>query len=124
MAQKTATIVSAQPLVINLYAEIKAAVNSHAYSTNAPPFSPAELAVMAWVCSKNEQGIVTEKQIFKWAVKRFKYYADLAAEDAYNLARSTRKKSNSISSSLLQQNGDRNIPPRRSNLPYLPGCGE
>lgn len=92
MAPHTTNVVSAEPLVVNLHAEIKAIVKLHASSTRAPPFSSAELAVMAWVCCKNSHGIVTENQIFKWVVKKFRYYADLAAEDAYNLVRSTKRK--------------------------------
>lgn len=47
---------------------------------------------MAWVCCRSYQGIITEKQISKWVVKRFKYYADFAAEDSYNLVNSTKTK--------------------------------
>lgn len=79
MASPATTLVSAEPLVVNLHAEIKALVKLHASSTRAPPFSSAELAVMAWVCCKNGDGIFNENQIFKWVVKRFRYYADLAA---------------------------------------------
>jgi len=87
MAPHATTVVSAEPRVISLYAEIKAIVRLHAHDTVAPPFSPAELAVMAWVCCRNYQEIIPERQIFRWAVKQFKFYANLAVEDAYNLNR-------------------------------------
>lgn len=92
MAQKMTTIVSAPPLVLDLNAEIKAIVKLHASRTRVPPFSSAELAVMAWVCCKIDLEIVTEKQIFKWVVKKFRYYADLAAEDSYNLVSSPKRR--------------------------------
>lgn len=68
MAEKPTTVVSARPLVVDLPAEIKAAVRRHAYDIEAPPFRPAELAVMAWVCCTKYDGIITEEQIFKWVV--------------------------------------------------------
>jgi hypothetical protein len=82
-----AHVASAQPLVVDLLDEIKAVVRLHAYDTVSPPFRPAELALMAWVCCRNYDGIVTQEQIFKWAVKSFKYYSHLAVNDAYNINR-------------------------------------
>ena len=92
MAQRTTTIVSAQPLVVNLLAEVKAVVRRHAHDTKAPPFRPAELAVMAWVCCKNYDEVVTEEQISKWVVKMFRYYAELTIQDAFNLSRDKKRK--------------------------------
>lgn len=87
MAQQMTTVVSAKPLVVDLLAEIKAVVKLHAYGTKIPPFRPAELAVMAWVCCRDYDGIISGEQIFKWAVKSFKYYSQLAVDDAYNVNR-------------------------------------
>jgi len=87
MTQQATTIVAAQPLAINLHDEIGNIIKLYAYGKKAPPFSPAELAVMAWVCCRDRQGVISEEQIFRWVTDTFKYYAELATEDAYILSR-------------------------------------
>ena len=122
MAPHATTVVSPQPLDVSLYAEIKAVIGLYAHDTNAPPFSPAELAVMAWVSYRNYQGIITEKQIFMWAVKKFKYFANFATEDAYNQNRYKKTRAPySTPSRFIQRHHDRDRPPRRPNLSCLHG---
>jgi hypothetical protein len=80
---------SAKPVIIDpdLHDEVEDIIVPYLHNPRKPPFSPAELSVMAWATCRTARDVVTDRVIFKWILKNFKYYADLAIEDTYPLSR-------------------------------------
>lgn len=72
------------PLVVDLKAEVEALLARYVNDPAKPPFSPAELMVMAWVCRPEQNSDrVSDRQISDWIVTTFEYYKKLALEDVY-----------------------------------------
>jgi hypothetical protein len=82
-------MVSADPYAIDLKAEVEAVVKPYADSKDRPPFSLADLAVMAWVCRKNDSGIITEKETLEWVMRTFRYYFNLAVDEIHRATETT-----------------------------------
>jgi hypothetical protein len=72
---------------VDLDDEVEDIIAPYLHEARKPPFSPAELSVMAWVAWKTNRDVVSDQLIFKWILKHFKYYADLARNNAYELSR-------------------------------------
>jgi hypothetical protein len=72
---------------IDLDDEVEDIIGPYLHDARKPPFSPAELSVMAWVAWRTNRDVVSDQLIFKWILKHFKYYADLATNNAYELSR-------------------------------------
>lgn len=64
MDQHTDTMAFPDPYVLDLKSEVEMAIKPHVNSKERPPSSPAELAVMAWVCERNHLDIITMKSFF------------------------------------------------------------
>ena len=98
MALQENTTLNIVPHAADLKLEVEALIKPHLDSLDCPPFPLDELAVMAWVCCRNHVGITTEKEIFRWLLKNFKYYRNLVVEDFY--ARATASDSSRLKHDL------------------------
>ena len=72
-------------LIINLKAEVEAAVMPYGSSPVIPPFSVAEIITMAWVCRNDQsQSIISDEEISDWTVLTFAYYRKMALKELHD----------------------------------------
>lgn len=80
-----ARVIQPPHLVINLKAEVEAAVKPYINSTALPPFSVAEIMVMAWVCRKYQSELtISDKKVSDWMVMNFGFYRKMALKELYS----------------------------------------
>jgi hypothetical protein len=101
MAQHIDIMASPEPYVLDLKSEVEMAIKPHADSKERPPFSPAELAVMAWVCERNHLDIITKKSVFEWVMKTFSYYNTLVMDHVYEATSYRSKEVTTVLSGLV-----------------------
>jgi hypothetical protein len=101
MAQHIDIMASPEPYVLDLKSEVEMAIKPHADSKERPPFSPAELAVMAWVCERNHLDIITKKSVFEWVMKTFSYYNTLVLDHVYEATSYRSKEVTTVLSGLV-----------------------
>lgn len=68
---------------VDLRAEVEAAVKPYASDTIIPPFSVAQIMVMAWVCRKNPGYGVSDEEISDWIFLTFGYYRKVALKELH-----------------------------------------
>ncbi|KAM0692473.1 hypothetical protein Q7P36_008676 [Cladosporium allicinum] len=78
-------LTSDAPIMASLRSKVKAAVARY-YSPDSglPPFSVAEMMVMAWVCRKKEQrDYIADEEVHDWIVLTFGHYRKMALRELY-----------------------------------------
>lgn len=71
----------------NLKAEVEAVIRPYESSNAVPPFSVAELMVMAWVCRPTQScRFVSDKEIHDWMSLKFGWYRKMALAQLYEHA--------------------------------------
>ena len=72
-------------LMASLKPQVEIAIAPYASSTSAiPPFTVAEMMVMAWVCRKKPRyNFVSDKEVSDWTFLTFGYYRVMALEELY-----------------------------------------
>jgi hypothetical protein len=72
--------------MISLREKVKAGVaRYHSTNSKLPPFSAAEIMVMAWVCRrKQNRDYVTDEEVSDWMVLTFGFYKKMALKELYN----------------------------------------
>ena len=72
-------------IMANLRSQVETAVAPYASSTSAiPPFTVAEIMVMAWVCRKKPHyKTISDKEVSGWTFLTFGYYREMALEELY-----------------------------------------
>jgi len=78
-------LTSDAPIMTNLRSKVWTAVARYRSSrVNIPPFSVAEIMVMAWVCRKKQsRSYITDEEVSNWTIFTFRYYEKMALEELY-----------------------------------------
>jgi hypothetical protein len=78
-------ITSVTTITPSLRSKVWAIVSRYSSSSSRiPPFSVAEIMVMAWVCRKAQhRDYITDEEVSDWTVLTFKYYKTMALKELY-----------------------------------------
>jgi hypothetical protein len=75
----------APQLMASLKSQVEIAIAPYASSKSVvPPFTVAEIMVMAWVCRKKPSfNFISDKEVSDWTFLTFGYYREMALEELY-----------------------------------------